>query len=476
MEERDLLLKRSKIALLYLAVPLVLSFSVVDYFFAPDKLSEFFIIRLAIIPISIFCYIILNNQFLITKLPYLPSHIITLFLGTYNAYLVHRTGGDSSAYYAGLNLITIGTMCWIPYSTGQLLVSLATIYCPYFITILFFDTSISMQNLAPNLAFIISTMFIALIMHSFTRRMRFNEIDARMKLNDELINKQKIIEQKTKEAVYLEKLTAQFSENVVQGIKNGTIDLEKKSRKLVTCIFIDIVNSTDRSVKLDHSEYTNVISDFFSECINIFLKNNVTVGTYLGDGIMAFVNAPQEVQDHEQIGFKACIEVLSLYEMKKKYYSDLWRNDFKIRIGINTGYAYIGFFPSQKRGTYTAIGEAVNLTARLCSISKENSICISKNFVLKISEELGNYDLSKVPNSSQIKGFENEKIELFTVSLKQKDIKDSEKCPLCYSPMSIATEFLDTYLLKCTSCSYNDIKDKTVNNKTVNGSTTTKVA
>lgn len=460
-EDKETLISRTKFATLYMAAPLVLSFLLIDYFFRPDLVEIFFKIRLTVIPISIFAFYLYKIPIIRERFFYIPTHIMSLYLGVYTTALIMLSGGVHSSYYAGLNLAVIGSISWFPFSTPQMFVSIGTIYLPYFILLAVTQGYKELSVLIPNLAFIFSTIFIAFTTNLLMRRLRRIEGVSRSKLERELETKEMIIQKKTKEGVYLEKLMAQFSPQVIEEIKSEKIDLEAKVRKEITCIFIDIVNSSKQSVRLDHYEYTSIISSFFSECIEILLKNNVTVGTYLGDGIMAFSNAPKSSSQHTRDAFYACLGILSLYNDKNKYYSNLWKNEFNIRIGLNVGYSSVGFFPGVKRGTYTAIGEVVNLTSRLCSVAPENSICLTKRILLELSQDLEDLQVSKMEENTFLKGFEEDKIELFSVKSKigPKLRSDEDRCPLCSDKMVIVSTFDNCNLIKCVGCNYSDIQE-----------------
>ena len=103
------------------------------------------------------------------------------------------------------------------------------------------------------------------------------------------------------------------------------------------------------------------------------------VDKYMGDGIMAFWNAPEPVEDHP---IKACGAALAcrdaIVTLKQ---DDLQFPDFYLRIGMNTGKVIVGHFGSDDRLSYTCIGDAVNLAARLESANKVygTQILISHN-------------------------------------------------------------------------------------------------
>ena len=441
-----------------MAVPIVLSFSVVDYIFRPDLFLEFLGVRMFILPVSLMIYFLLKKNWGET---YFVSMCFTAFLGLYSAYLTWRTGGGSSIYYAGLNLVAVGSMGFVPWPAKKLPLVTALIYGPFLAT-LFFDSNINAQTLIPNLAFMGSTIFVAIVIHYLTSRLRWAEVEARLKLGNEIETKDQVIEDKTRHGVFLEKLAMQFSPQVIDAIKGGSLNIEDRVRRSISCIFIDIENSTGRSARLDYSEYSDILSAFFSECIDILLNHDITVGTYLGDGLMAFSNAPMESQDHQLAALSACLDILKVHRRKFKYYSDRWRSPFNIRIGINTGFALVGFFPNPKRGTYTAVGDVINLASRLCGKAHPNTVCVTKDFLKDLSGKLEAVKIERSSNTDAIKGFEGEHFELFAITNLNTSSEESAQsmCPLCGNQLFVAESLGQVDVVRCTGCNYHDLVDK----------------
>ena len=87
------------------------------------------------------------------------------------------------------------------------------------------------------------------------------------------------------------------------------------------------------------------------------------VDKYIGDAMMAIFSAPLDLEDHET---RAVMAAQAIVERMKE--ADL---GIKIGIGINSGYAILGNLGSTTRFDYTAIGDAVNVAARLESSTKE---------------------------------------------------------------------------------------------------------
>jgi hypothetical protein len=193
VEERELFVSRFTFALKYLAVPLVLSFSAVDYYFRPDLLVQFLWARLLIIPTTMLVFALYRLKWVRNRNFYLPAHIFGLFTGTYHAYLCYLSGLEKSPYYAGMNLVAIGSLSWLPYNTKSLLICFAAIYLPYASTILLTGNRLDPSFLVPHFAFIVSTGGIGLITNVLTRRLRLNEFTSRKDLEHEILTKEDIM-------------------------------------------------------------------------------------------------------------------------------------------------------------------------------------------------------------------------------------------------------------------------------------------
>jgi adenylate cyclase len=455
-EERALVVSRMRVVAFQLAVPLVLLFSVVDWFYAPDRVREFFFVRLLIVPVGLLAYCLYRLRSVRERHFLIPPYLLVVFLGAYNAYLTSRTGYEFSSYYAGLNLVAIGAMFFLPVPPRQLWVVFGLTYLPYGIVLALSPSRLAPSYFIPHLAFILSTVFIGFLAHRLNRQLRRSEILARTRLREEIRSKDKIIEQKTREGIYLERLASQFSPQVISAIKQGEISVTDRLRREVTCIFVDIVNSTDRSRKIDQVDYVSMVSEFFSEVIEVFLKHNVTIGTYLGDGLLAFTNAPQSREDHARVAVEACLDVLKRHRQKRKYYAETWRSRFNIRIGVNTGFAHLGFFPNERNGAYTAVGGTVNLAARLCALAAPNSLCITKYQLKRIGLSLPDSYVELHSASTRIKGYEKEKFELYSVLPASAPAADGSRCPVCSAELRETRDFGAIILMKCTRCAYLD--------------------
>ena len=463
-EERKLFVARVRMAAYYMCVPVVLSFSLVDYFFEREQWWSFFQARLLSIPACIACYHLYRTKFFEVKWPVFPAMIVSTYLGAYVAFMVSRSGYEHSAYYAGLNLIAIGSLSFIPWNWKNLGLAVLANYAPYFLVVLWGRVSqIDTSAFIPHLAFCFSTVFLGGVTNFLSRQLRMKEYEGRVQLMNEISTKNAVIEQKTKEGIYLEKLTNQFSPQIIDGVKTGRLSVDGMSRREVTCLFLDVESSTNRSVRLDRDDYTAILSEFFSLVTEILIRHDVTVGTYLGDGMLAFANAPQNQPGHRTIVMKAALEILKAHHARQSYYLEKWRAQFNVRLGINTGYVFVGFFPSFKRGTYTALGAPVNLASRLCAQAPSNSILVTKSVVKELASDLKEVNVKQHGMIDHIKGFEGEKFDLYSIIPHFESFeKEKDACPLCAGLIIVENDLGDSLYVKCSKCGYSDLRPKAV--------------
>lgn len=463
-EDKTLFKKRMRIALLYMALPLVLSFSLVDHFMGEEFLWRFFLARLTVIPVSLACLALYSHKWISEKHFHVPAYLFIIYLSILNTYFAWSTGGVSSSYYAGLNLVGIAAFGFLPWKARSMAQAAICLYGPWVICALSTKDFLNTKAFVPHFAFMTSTMFIAGITTYISYGLRKAELRSRIELEKQVKEREQIITNKTKEGVFMERLTNQFSPQVVDAIRTGSITLDTRVRKNITCIFIDVENSTNRSNRIDFETYSSLLSDFFTKCNDVFLQHNVTIGTYLGDGMMAFVNAPHATDNHREVAVNASVDLLRMHRKVRKSYKERWRTDFNIRIGINTGFASVGFFPSFTRGTYTAIGENVNLAARLCSKAPPNTICVTKAFIKEVANKLDGVVALPIESAGSMKGYESDNIELFSIApvidpyLENLDQKGY--CPSCEQKLVPRNDLGGSILVGCPNCNYTDVVKK----------------
>ena len=148
--------------------------------------------------------------------------------------------------------------------------------------------------------------------------------------------------------------------------------------KKMTFLFCDVRGFTtiSEAFKSDPQGLTKLINRFLTPLTNEIISKNGTIDKYMGDCIMAFWNAPIDVEGHEKISCDAALSMhIALKELNdvRKKEAEEEKKDFlelKIGIGLNTGGCVVGNMGSDQRFDYSVLGDAVNLASRLEGQSK----------------------------------------------------------------------------------------------------------
>jgi len=150
-------------------------------------------------------------------------------------------------------------------------------------------------------------------------------------------------------------------------------------RREVTILFADIRNFTEMASRMAPEEVVSILNEFFTMITEVIFEYHGTLDKYIGDAVMAIYGAPIEVDNHAEKALGTALEMQERTELLGRSLLERGIEPIKIGIGINTGEAVIGNIGSLQRMEYTAIGDSVNLAARLEEVAKPDQILISKD-------------------------------------------------------------------------------------------------
>ena len=143
-------------------------------------------------------------------------------------------------------------------------------------------------------------------------------------------------------------------------------------KKEATFLFTDVRGFTSLSEKLEPEEVTEIMNKALTVQVECVQKNGGMVDKFIGDACMAIFNAPLDLKDHEDKAIQTAIEMQEAIKELNKELS----HPIAIGVGVNTGWAVIGNMGSSTRFDFSAIGDAVNIAARLESSTKEVGVDI----------------------------------------------------------------------------------------------------
>jgi len=141
-------------------------------------------------------------------------------------------------------------------------------------------------------------------------------------------------------------------------------------RRTVSVLFADMRNFTALAETLEPEAVMERLNQNFSIISRLVIQYGGTLNQYIGDGIMAIFNAPQDQPDHALCAVRVGLEIIQAATLYPQY--QLARFGFS----INTGPAVVGYLGFEERFDYTAIGDTVNVAARLSALAREGQILI----------------------------------------------------------------------------------------------------
>ena len=207
------------------------------------------------------------------------------------------------------------------------------------------------------------------------------------------------------ELVTAQRLKRYFPKELVRSILDEQMGLKiSGERRNITVIFSDMRGFTEFSDRTAPERVGAVLNEYLDAMFEIMSTYGCTLDKVMGDGIMGFFGAPQEMPLDEQ----AWRAVSMAVTMQRRFETLAmgWRalgldHDIQVRIGLNQEFATVGNFGSSELMVYTAIGSGVNLASRF------ESICPPGNIIAGYSIQALTATLFPwgEPETHEIKGF-----------------------------------------------------------------------
>jgi len=174
---------------------------------------------------------------------------------------------------------------------------------------------------------------------------------------------------------------------LVQGVIDNSIATELGGvREEITVIFTDVRDFTTIAESADPDTLMHQMSRYFSVLTEAFLAEGGTIDKFIGDAMMVFWNAPNPQLDHVERACRAALVARSACEKLNSHFETEGLKPFFTRFGIHVGEAVVGNLGSTERMNYTALGNTVNLAARLEGLNKQfgTAILVSEGVYLRV--------------------------------------------------------------------------------------------
>lgn len=242
----------------------------------------------------------------------------------------------------------------------------------------------------------------------------------------------------------------------------------------MTLLFCDVRGFTTISEQFDAVGLTKLINKLLTPLTNVILDRHGTIDKYMGDCIMAFWNAPLDVERHAYYGCQSALAMMAEMEPLNARLEAEAKEEgrkhipLKVGLGLNSGPAVVGNMGSELRIDYSVLGDTVNLAARLEGQSKAYGVDIvigetthdevpematlfldnikvkGKNEAVKIYCLVGDEAVAESQDFQTLKQFHDQMIDAYLAQDWNKAVKRMKECRLLCSPYNI-NGFYDLY-------------------------------
>jgi predicted ATPase/class 3 adenylate cyclase len=167
----------------------------------------------------------------------------------------------------------------------------------------------------------------------------------------------------------------ELAEKLEEARRSGAMEGE---RRVVTMLFCDVKGSTAAAHRLDPEEWTEIMNGAFEHMIAPIYRYEGIVTRLMGDAVLAFFGAPIAHEDDPQRAVLAGLGVLEGITEFREAIEREWGVELNVRVGINTGLVVVGSVGSDLRMEYSALGDAINLAARMEQTAEPGTIQITE--------------------------------------------------------------------------------------------------
>ena len=159
----------------------------------------------------------------------------------------------------------------------------------------------------------------------------------------------------------------------------------KGERRIVSILFCDVKGSTSIAEQLDPEEWAEIMNQAFEYLISPIYTYEGTLARLMGDSVLAFFGAPIAHEDDAKRAILAGMEIIKNIQPFKEKINHQYNLDFDVRVGINTGLVVVGGVGSDLFMEYTALGDAINIAARMQQSAEPGSIQIGEDTYKQVS-------------------------------------------------------------------------------------------
>ncbi|HKY52665.1 MAG TPA: BREX system ATP-binding domain-containing protein, partial [Anaerolineales bacterium] len=148
-------------------------------------------------------------------------------------------------------------------------------------------------------------------------------------------------------------------------------------RRVVTMLFCDVKGSTAAAEQLDPEDWTEIMNGAFEQMIKPVYHYEGTIARLMGDALLAFFGAPIAHEDDPRRAILAGLDIVEGIKPYREQIKEKYGVEIDVRVGINTGLVVVGAVGSDLRMEYSALGDAINLAARMEQTAEPGTVRVA---------------------------------------------------------------------------------------------------
>jgi adenylate cyclase len=178
-----------------------------------------------------------------------------------------------------------------------------------------------------------------------------------------------------RDAVTRAELSRFLSPKVAEMVVTGQVDLLRQGGLAeVTVLFADIRGFTTLSESESPQELVSMLNSFFTSMAEVVFRHEGNLDKFIGDCVMAVWGPPSPHPDDKARALRAGLDMQKEIAKINEARAAAGKSPIQVGIGINSGQAVVGYMGSSDRHEFTAIGDSVNVAARLCGLAKGGEV------------------------------------------------------------------------------------------------------
>lgn len=193
-----------------------------------------------------------------------------------------------------------------------------------------------------------------------------------------------------REEMRRERLGRYFSPQVAVQIQQTEAGLDTGQLREVTLLFADLWHFTSLSESVPPARTLELLNEFHGRMVAAVFAHGGTLDKFLGDGLMAYFGAPVTDAEHASKALLCAQAMQTALAQLNATRAVAGEAPLRMGIGLHTGTVIVGAIGTDTRREFTAVGDAVNVAARIEALTRQykTDILVSEQTALRVGEQV----------------------------------------------------------------------------------------